>query len=175
MADVNLLPREMVPDKRVQSAVDKVKSLAFFLLTVAVIALIGGGVFYYILNQRFNTAFTQTEQLKEDIKAMVRTEQQLVLFKDRLNKVTKVKTSPSAYEELDILKDVYTSLPEETALNASKLTETKAEIAISHVGSSALSQILSRLVTTNQYSKTELQQFSYDNERGYIVTIAIYK
>lgn len=170
MPAINLLPTELKPKGYILKFSKTFTSLA---VAGLVLFLFSGVILtgaFLIISRKLNDSFSRQQELKNQIKAYQRTEQSLLLVKDRLSKINKIYTSPNSKEEIGILDEVLSILPEGVTLQDTKLFPDEAEISFILGDSYRFSQLLSNLTDRN-LKKVELASFALKPDQGYEVKL----
>lgn len=174
MADVNLLPQELKPDKSVLKLSSKLKRI--ILIGYAVFFVAGGvaGGVYFILGQRIEDSKQRREDLKRVISSLSETEQRLVLVQDRLAVIDEIKNEENAKEEVDVLKDMVNLNVEGATLQGSEFEEGKIVIEFNAADSGVLTSILANIIGRD-YSQVKLNSLSYTQAQRYDLELQIVK
>lgn len=164
---VNLLPKELRPKKYIVKISKVLTNVALIALLVFVIsAAVITGVFIVISN-RLSNSQEKHEELTIQIKALQETEQKIVLIKDRLEKVNKMKSKASASEKVDILDDIIKISEGSVIVDATTLSDKKANILVIVDGSLSLTKFLSGILISGGFNKIEMLSFAFEKDKGY--------
>lgn len=164
---VNLLPKELKPRKYIVKISKVLTNVALIALLVFVIsAAVITGVFIIISN-RLSSSQEKHEELIIQIKALQETEQKIVLIKDRLEKVNKMKSKASASEKVDVLDDVIRISEGSAIVNAATLSDKKANVLVIVDGSLSLTKFLSGILISGGFEEIEMLSFEFKKDEGY--------
>jgi hypothetical protein len=101
MSRINLLPIDLSPESskaRLSNILKKITVVGFILLIVSVLMAIAIFLINYVEMQNLSQ---RQNQLKKSIEALEKTEQSLVLVKDRLTKIKKVLGKETATDSIE--------------------------------------------------------------------------
>lgn len=172
MADINLLPQELKPSGTILKISARLK--AFALLGV-IFFMISAALYFsalFFLNYRITSSQEEQESLKTQIKALEKTEQRLVLVKDRLTKISTVSKKPKVNDELERLMAVSDLFPTNTNLVEVELTENNAGVVISSDNLDGVANYLASVVASGKFVKVNLKQLKFDSDSGYSISLA---
>lgn len=172
---INLIPTEMaVPARAVKltKTINKVSIVSVIILILTSL-LLGGAFFYYSLEDKKVAA--SVASLKSKIVSLEKSEQKLVLAKDRIEKINIVQNAKSVNNE--VLK--YQKFAE-LVLNASGSAITEAdlsskgtEVSVLSANTSTLSLILAPLLKLTEYQKIVLTSLNFNPASGYISSLVL--
>jgi hypothetical protein len=171
MASINLLPKETKSKEQVvgfASVIRKLTIYGFILFFIFAANLIG--LFFYDRN-RVNNAIERVEDLKNEVIALERVEQRIVLLKDRISKANLVldQEEPRTWvEEIKALQSVY---PEGTLIKRVEINRDSAVFEMKLESSSVLVEVLSLTVSSGYFDRVNLLSLGYNPEIGYQVSI----
>jgi len=164
---VNLLPKELRPKRYIVKISKVLTNVALIALLVFVIsAAVITGVFL-VVSDRLSSSQEKHEELTIQIKALQETEQKIVLIKDRLEKVNKMKSKASASEKVDILGDVIKISEGSAIVNSATLSDKKADVLVIVDGSLNLTKFLSDIIISGGFKKIEMLSFGFEKDGGY--------
>lgn len=171
---INLIPEEMsVPAKVVTLAktLNKISTVGTILLILTIIGLIAGMVYFNV--ERGKTT-TNIASLKQQIVDLERSEQKLILAKDKLSKIAYIKNSDSIDTELSNFIEFENSVS--GASSAISFTEinidpTKTEVSFAASDSGSLSSTLEKISTLAKYKKIVMTSLGFNATSGYVVSL----
>lgn len=164
---VNLLPKELRPKKYIVKISKVLTNVSLIALLVFIISAITVTSVYFVISNRLNSSQEKHEELITQIRALEETEQKIVLIKDRLEKISEMKSIVSASERVDILEDILNISDGIATVEGSTLTDNKANVLVSVDGSLNLTKFLSGLLISGGFKKIEMISFSFNNKVGY--------
>ena len=175
---INLIPREMsVPGKTVtiSKIINKISTIGTIVLIFIAIVLISVLVFF---NLEYKKSTTNVENLKSRIVELERSEQKLILAKDKLAKISYIKKLNSVDTELTNFQDFKLSI---TASSAAKFTEIsitpeKTETSLTFTDSANLGaalEVVSKLLEHDgkDYKNIILSSLGFSPNTGYLVSL----
>lgn len=172
MNDINLLPQELKPSKSVLKLSENLKKMALLSVLVLLISVtlsLGAYLFY---GQRVSSSLANQEKLKTEIKAMEKTEQRIVLVKDRLSKINLISANPRANDEVVTLDFVSKLFPDGTLVEGFELDDGKANIAISSERLSEIATYLASVISSGKFKQVNLVSLLYSPLKGYVVDLS---
>lgn len=172
MSAINLLPQDLSPRRTIVKASDTLKRVSFLWFMVI---LVFSGVMvatFFVFAYQIRSTVTNQEGLKSSIKALQQTENQLILVKDRLQKIEKVAGLDTAYEEAEGLSVLRNILPEGAELTEAELTSGQSNLEIKTTSSVVFSQLMSKLVSSSIYKFINIESFEYTPTKGYLIAFS---
>jgi hypothetical protein len=166
---VNLLPKELRPKKYIVKISKVLTNVSLIALLVFIISAVTVTSVYFVISGRLKSSQEKHEELITQIKALEETEQKIVLIKDRLEKVSEMKSRVSATERVDILEDVLNISDGIATVEESTLTEDKTNILMAANSSLNLTKLLSGLLISGGFKKIEMISFDFSRDRGYVM------
>lgn len=166
---INLVPEDLrVSPKTFQYAsfLTKISTVVVILLLLVIVSL--GGLFFYFSSQ-VKTATAAVDSLKQEVVSLESSEQKLVLIKDRLTKVSELKNTLSAGDEIEdfqTLKNLITN-PDEARIVDVNIEKGKVETSFFTSSSSALSSFLEGLTNSSGFKSVMLSSLGYNKVTGY--------
>lgn len=167
MADINLLPPDLTPNRKVVELANTVKKVSAvgYLVTIMLMA-VGAGAFL-ILSQQLQTSRAKQEELKRQIYSLQQTEQRLILVKDRLAKVKGIWGKDSNTEEIETFQELIPLFPEGYEIRSVVFSEEQSQTAFVLPNSRAVVEFFAKIVSSGLYSKIQLQNFSLNKDYTY--------
>lgn len=173
MKTINLIPSEMtVPTKTVKlvKVLNKISTIGAIILILLISILISGLVYF---NIEYKKSVSNTNVLKDRIITLEKSEQKLILAKDKLSKITYIKS-------IDVVDDELTNFIELKSLvsspSASTFTEisidpVKTELSLSFPESLSLSSAIKSLSALNKYKRIILSSLGYSKSSGFLISL----
>lgn len=173
MKQINLIPSEMsVPVKFVNLGrnLSKFTTLGLIVLIILVLGLIAGFVYYDL---EYKKSIANIEDLKSQVVELEKSEQRLVLAKDRLSKVASVLAIDAIDDELLALQNFESLLPGSPVSTFSEITMSpdKVDTSIVFSDSNSLGSLLSSLPFLSEYKQIVLSAFGFNSTTGYLVSL----
>lgn len=170
---INFIPTDMaVPVKSVKLAktLNKLSIVGVILLILSVISAI---VLFFFFSSDLKKTNASVATLKNEISSLEKSEQKLILVKDKLEKISYIKSLSSAENDINQFKSI-----NEIVLSASNSAFTeisvgssKTEISLSTPDSSSLSLILSSFTNLKDYAKITLSSLGFNSTSGFLSSL----
>lgn len=170
---INLIPSEMtVPAKIVSLSklLYKVSTISTIVLLLILVVLISTLVYF---NFQYKNSVSNINTLKIKITDLEKSEQKLVLAKDKLSKIAYIKSINSVDDELTNFfdfKNSIASLPDLT-FSETNIGTAKTETALSFQNAETLSLVLSTLTNLTKYKNIILSSLGFNATSGYSISL----
>ena len=175
---INLIPSDMVvPAKtlRLAATLNKISTIGTILLVTIILGLISG-LFYY--NFQYKKTLSNIESLKSKVQSLERSEQKLVLAKDRLTKIAAVKKLDSVDDELKSFKNFESLVLTNpgSIFTEISIDSDKTETSIVSATSSSLSNVMKSLNDLSEnkltnYKHIIMSSLGFNSSSGYLVSL----
>jgi hypothetical protein len=169
---INLLPEELKPKGYALKLSKPLRQFALVSVITFFAALFIYLVSSFIISLRTGSLVKSQATLENGIRALGQTEQKFVLVEDRVNKIGKILSHDTAFQQTQILQTIVSNHPQNITIKSAKLDKDQAIIAVSTDSSQNLTKFITFLVNNN-FKTIDLTSFSYDKTRGYDVEIAV--
>lgn len=171
MADINLLPQELKPNKSVLIIAKKLKkvSIIFSSFLILTFLLVLGAQYYY--TKKIKESASRQMDLETQIKSMEDTEQQLVLIKDRIEKIISIVSLGTISEEVDIVGKVSEILPEGMLVKSITLDKDMVQMTVVTNGLIQASQYISSVTSLPSLKYVNLVSFDFSPGFGYTIEL----
>ena len=144
--------------------------LAFFLVFG-----LGISIYFIVSTITFNALKSETNSLKEQVKTLQTTEQQIVLLKDRVGKINMALGLPEAIKNLDAIDPFISNLSSSASLNQLEIDAQKIDLSFQFRSTADTSAFIKSLSDMKDFRSVVLTSFGYDSTNGYTVGISITK
>ena len=144
--------------------------LAFFLVFG-----LGISIYFIVSTITFNALKSETNSLKEQVKTLQTTEQQIVLLKDRIGKINMALGLPEAIKNLIAIEPFISNLSSSASLNQLEIDPQKIELSLQFRSTADTSAFIKSLSDMKDFRSVVLTSFGYDSTNGYTVGISITK
>jgi hypothetical protein len=170
---INLIPLEMtVPSKSVHLAktINKISTFSAVILIFLILVSIGAFVYYNVQGQKTTASINS---LKQKIVELEKSEQKLILAKDKISKISYIKSLDSVDDELVNFKDFEQSI---NSASSSAFTEVsidadKTETSLIFPNSESLTVALQNVSNLKQYKKVILTSLGFNSNSGYLLNL----
>lgn len=169
--DLNLLPEDFKLNKNLAGFLKTAKALGVILTVIFIFFCSGMAAFFIYSRVSLGNIQTETEKLKNQVKALEASEQQLILLKDRISKITSARLTPNAYKNVDGVS----SLLENTSvisMSGANITPTKANLSLDIYSNDDLSEFLQNVRSSTFLKSADLSSFSY-SVNGYSLNLDV--
>ncbi|MEK7526149.1 MAG: hypothetical protein AAB546_01575 [Patescibacteria group bacterium] len=173
--NINLLPSTYNIQKGLNDAVSIGKKvliggafLLVFLASVCSLAIV-------FFTRQLNTQIQRNNQLKSGIAELEAVEQRYFLIKDRVGKISKVLSSRKLEPTIDQLAVFTDTLPENTTVSSAEVTSGTINIEFLVTSSQSVVQLMSQIISNDQYSQVSLKNFQFNPAKGYLISFEIQK
>ncbi|AKM83465.1 hypothetical protein A2422_01160 [Candidatus Woesebacteria bacterium RIFOXYC1_FULL_31_51] len=169
---INLIPTEMaVPAGslkfvKVLNKLSILGVISLILLTISAITLF---VFYSIELKKVNSSVAS---LKNEISSLEKSEQKLILVKDKLGKIAYVKSLDSAENEINRFKKIneIVSVSSDSAFTEVSIGSSKTEVSLISGNSTSLTSILESVANLKDYGKIILSSLGFNPTSGFLTS-----
>lgn len=165
---LNLLPPEYSTTKGLGSILKATRALGIISIGVFIAFTIGVSAFYLISNITLNGLNSDIDSLKGQIGSLEKSEQQIILLKDRLAKVKTVLGVASASDVVTGVDPYVSNIPGGT-LDELGVDATSANFSITFTSNKDLANFLTKLSTSTNFKNITMTSFTYGPSSGYKV------
>lgn len=170
---LNLLPPELAVDKNLGTVLKLARSLGIIVLAAFILFVVGvSGFFVYdsiVLKNLTADVATVTNQ----IKSMGADEQQIVLLKDRIKKISSVKSIPTGMPNLIAVDPFISNLSSNSSISSLNVDPQKIELLINFKTNDDLSSFLKSFSTSTAFKTVTLTSFSLNPTTGYSLGLTV--
>lgn len=171
---LNLLPQGSAVPPSLGKALKLIRTLGIVALCLFLFFVLGVSGFLVFSSIKLQGLTAQSEDLKAKIKSQETTEQKMVLLKDRLGKITKVKSTPSIQKNLDNAGLLTDKIPEGTILTELNIDQKKTDISLIFNSSVNLNTFLNSARSNSYFKRATLTAFSFNPQTGYSVGLRLF-
>ena len=172
---INLIPVEMtVPTKTVKlvKILNKISIIGAIFLILIILIFISGLIYY---NIEYKKSVSNVNTLKDKIITLEKSEQKLILAKDKLSKIAYIKSIDAVDDELTNfieLKSLVSS-PSASTFTEISIDPKKTELSLTFPNSLDLSGALKSLPTLTKYKRIVLSSLGYSKNSGFLVSLIL--
>jgi len=170
---INLIPEELT----VPSSVVKLTKLISKFSIVAVISLIVTSLvmisFFVYFSLNLKNLDSSNTSLKANVVSLEKTEQQLILTKDKLSKILLVKSLESADINFESYKEFRTIASEfpDLLLGESEINAKGMEISVSSNNTSSFIGFLKRIGEFNKFPNASISSLNFSPDKGLLLNL----
>jgi Tfp pilus assembly protein PilN len=170
---LNLLPQNLQISKSLEKILKAIRAFnVIFIVTFAIFCLGAGGFFIY---SRLTLGNIQTNntQLESQIKAQEDSEQKLILLKDRLAKISSIKSTPTSVKNTTNLGSLLVNMSPSTIMNKASVSPTGIEISFAVGSNEDLTALFQNIRSSTMFKLVDLSSFGYAAGAGYAVGLTL--
>lgn len=170
---INFIPSEMaVPAKSVKLAkvLNKMSIVGVILLILTTVLAI---FFFVLFSIELKKVDSSIIALKNEVSSLEKTEQKLILVKDKLGKISYVQSLDSAENEIiefQKLNDIVNSASD-SSLTEINIDLNKTEVSLTSANSDSLSSVLGLFSTIKDYGKIILTSLGLNQTSGFLSSL----
>lgn len=169
---INLISSEMTVSAKtiaLSKTLNKISIFGAVLLIILIMAVISGIVYY---NIEYKKVSSSINVLKEKIVKLEKSEQKLILIKDKLSKIAIIKKIDSVDDELSSFQNFQSLITDSSvsAITEVSITPQKTETSLLINNSDSLFNIFKKIITLPKYNKIVLSSLGFTST-GYLVSL----
>ncbi len=164
---INLLPVELARGKEVNSLLARLKIASIVICTILLLFSMAGLAYVVITKRNVDTLVVTRDSVKAEVLNLETSEQQLVLLKDRLQKILDYRAADTTQGQLENQKKIIDILPEEISVIGSKIDAADAKIGLNSATLTPLKDITERLISEKLVTQLALSNITYNQTTGY--------
>lgn len=172
MADINLLPQELKPNKSVLIIAKKFKKIAIIFSSFLILVFLTVVGIQYYYTRKIQESYVRQAELESQIKSMESTEQQLVLMKDRIEKIISIVTSGTIMEEVDTVDKVSSLIPEGMLVKNISIDKDLVQVTVVVGSLETASKYLNSVTSMTGLKYVNLVSFDYNPVVGYTIDLS---
>jgi Tfp pilus assembly protein PilN len=170
---LNLLPENLQVSKGLIKFLKTTKALGVIFIVIFIIFCLGIGGLFIFSKISLTNIQAQVDQLKSEVVAQEESEQQLVLLKDRLAKISSIKNIPNASKNIVNLDSLFTDMSPDSIMNEANITSTKIDITLIARSNEDLSTFIKNLKSTTLFNFINLSSLGYSPKSGYSIAVSL--
>lgn len=169
--NLNLLPQNLQVSKGLDGVLKTTKALGVILIVTFIVFAIGAAGYFIYSKITLNNLQTNIEQLKSQVKAQESSEQQLVLLKDRLAKISSVRSAPNSSKNITGLDSLFTNVSPQSSANQIDVSSQKINITMMIRSNEDLVTFIQNLKNTKLFKTVTLTSLGYTTNLGYSMIV----
>lgn len=169
---LNLLPSDYVVSDSVASVLRIVHPLNLILLGLFLVSGLGMAAFFIFSSITIKNLNATNNTLKNQIQSQQTAQQQVVLLKDRLTKIKKAFTKPSAVKNLALVDPILARALGTSSIVSLEVDAQKTVVSVNFKTNSSLTDFLANLNSLTTFSSISMNLFRYTPGEGYTVEFA---
>jgi hypothetical protein len=171
--NLNLLPPELAVSKSLGKVLKTLRALGVISIAVFLIFAVGLGILFIISTISLNNLNSSISQHESQISAQEASEQQIIILKDRIAKISQAKAVSSALKTVTNFETVLANLSPDSIISQFNADSSKADISMGFKSNSDLTAFLQAVTTSKLFNSVILSSFGYGPSQGYSVGINI--
>ncbi|HET7098791.1 MAG TPA: hypothetical protein VFI61_00995 [Patescibacteria group bacterium] len=170
---LNLLPPELAVDKKLGSLLKGVRAMGIILLALFLVFILGVGGIFVVSTISLRSTNASLDQLKVQISSQEKTEQKLVLLKDRIKNIGVVNAKPGSLKSLNSIEPLLLTLSPDSTVTELNIDPVKVSLTINFRSNQDLSDFFENITKSEQFKSVILSSFGYNPGTGYLAGITI--
>jgi hypothetical protein len=166
---INLLPVELARGKEVNLLLARLKIASIITCSILLLTSMAGLAYVVVEKKNVDNLITTRDTLKSEVINLESSEKQLVLLKDRLQKILSYRALDTSRPQIENQKKVIDVLPADVSIVGSKLDAADAKIGLSSATLAPLREVTDRLVSEKLVSQLAVSNITYNQSTGYQV------
>lgn len=172
---LNLLPEDYALTGPVGQIVKFARPLNVIFLALFLVMVLGMGGFFIFSSLSLKSLTTQNGSLEKQIQAQSVAQQQIILLKDRLDKIKTAQGITTAAKNLVTIDPLTALITGNSVLSELNIDSQKASATIVFKSNSELTNFLKAVNANTDYSSISLGTFNYNPVMGYQVSLNFIK
>lgn len=168
---LNLLPPELSVSKNLGNLLKTVRIINVIGMAAFLVFTLGIAAIYIFSLISLNSLNASTAALKTQISAQEKTEQQVVLLKDRLDKAATVLQIKGSYPNLIAIEPFLAAFSATATVNQMTIASGSLSISLNTQQTSDVTSFLNSFQTSSAFKSSGLTVFNLNPKTGYLVEI----
>lgn len=172
---LNLLPPELTVSKNLNSFLKTVRMLGVVGIATFIIFGIGVGIFFIVSTISLNKITANVSVLEGQVLAQQKSEQQLILIKDRIAKINTVKNYPSALPNMETIEPFISGLSGTDSVSDMSIDTGTIALSVKIGTNSEMNRFIESLVSSDTFRSVDLTSFNLNPTTGYSIVVKAIK
>ena len=173
--NLNLLPTELSVSKSLGALLKTLRAVGVIAVAAFLVFGIGVAAYFIVVKVTLDGLNTKVTVLKNQVTANEQSEQQVILLKDRLAKISSVQNLPSLLPNLSAVKPTFTNLSAVSAISQMQVDATGFNLTLNIKTNSDLTVFLATVRNPDVFKTAGLTAFSLNPTTGYSLTVQTVK
>ncbi len=169
---LNLLPPELAVGKDIRGAIKTLRALGVIGVAAFLIFGIGVGVYFITSTINLNGINARIAKLTSEVSAQQKSEQQVILLKDRIAKIASVQKLPNSLPNKKLIEPFLSNLSATSSVREMTISPTSINLSIDLGTNSDLSSFITSLQSSKVFKTVSLSSFNLSPKTGYSVEIS---
>jgi len=168
---LNLIPQEQQTSKNLGNLIKTLKALGVIGIAAFLIFGIGLGVFFIATTISLNNVNASVTKLSAQVSAQQKSEQQIILIKDRIEKVATIQGLPSSLANLKVIDPFLSNLSGTGVVDQIAIDPTTIVLSVNLKSYADTSMFIDSLQSTDKFGTVSLDSFGLNPKNGYSIEI----
>jgi len=170
--NLNLLPSELSVSKNLNSFLKTLRALGVIGVAAFLVFALGLGVFFIVSTISLNGINANVTKLRSQVSALQKSEQQIILLKDRIAKIASIKTMPNSLPGLTAIKPFLSDLSDNSSINEMSISPTAITLSENIKTKADISSFIKSFQSSDVFKSVSLTSFNFNPSNGYSVEIS---
>lgn len=159
--NLNLLPQNLQVSKGLSASLKAIKSLGVILTVAFVIFALGMLGFFIYSKITLDSINSNINMLTSQVKAQEASEQQLILLKDRLGKIAKVKSQPNALSKVLGMGSLFENMSTNVKLSQVDIAPVRMTLSLNLYSNDDLTKFLQNVKNSTFFNQVEISSMNF--------------
>lgn len=169
--NLNLLPPELSVSKNLKSLLKTVRALGVIGIVLFLIFSVSLGIFFVISTISLNSLNANVAKLKSQVVTQQKSEQLMILLRDRVAKIVSVQKLPNSLPNLVRIWPFLSDLSENTVINQMAIGTGSVALSVNLSTNSDMTKFIKSFQTSDVFKTVNLASFNLSPATGYSVEI----
>lgn len=171
--NLNLLPTELSASKNLGKFLKTTRALGVIAAVAFLIFGIGTAIFFLVSKVTLDSLNVKVNALKSQVSAQEKTEQEIILLKDRLTKIASIQKLPNSLINLKAVDPVLANLSDSTTVSQMLINPSGVNLSLNIKTNSDLRTFLSSIQNSEAFNAVNLASFGLSPTTGYSLEVQI--
>ena len=171
--NLNLLPPELSISKNLGSLLKTFRALGVIAVGAFLVFGVGIAALFIIDTMSLGSINAKVSALKSQVTAQEKSEQQVVLLKDRLENITSIQNMPNSLASLAVIEPFLSGFSSNVSVSEMQISPTEVDLTLRIKSNSDFSALLTSIRNLGDFRSVNLTSFSFNPSSGYSVELAM--
>lgn len=172
---INLLPSDLTVSKSLGDLLKTIRALSVIGAGAFLVFLVGVGAYFLVSTLSLNALNTSITSLKNQVSTQEKTEQQVVLLKDRLGKISSIESIPGPLPNLMMMRTLLAPLSGNTLISQMQVEAKGTDLTLNIKSNSDLAAFFDAIKNSDNFKSVYLTTLSLNPSTGYSTEVQIVK
>lgn len=168
--NLNLLPPELTVSKTLNKLLNASRAFSVISVTAFLVFTVIVGALFVVNTISIRGLKTKNTNLQSQIKNQEASEQQLILVKDRIKKISLVQSVPSSAKSLTDIEPVLSAVSGNSSVNEFNTTQDKIGLTLGFRSNSDLTNFMKTISISTAFKSIVMSSFGFSPLTGYTVS-----